>query len=209
MNVPSQSTAADFNLLDTSMTYDYGERRLAGIGRALFFVIAGSGTATLFPAQLLLSGFGPATVSPLQASTASIMGLESKSIRLLSGGPVKVSPVEHAIARFKRFALLQDDWDDRGAVAPDQRAIDAAMRFVVNLQPWHPAPFATVDSEGHPVIELNDATTNYFGSITFLSENEIELYVHRGDRPSTLFEGKLSSAEARKFLRVEMQIALP
>jgi hypothetical protein len=114
-----------------------------------------------------------------------------------------------AIARFKTFARYADDWDDRGAKAPNQEAIDGAMQFLSNLQPWHPAPFATIDREGNAVIELNDASTNYFGSIIFSSATCVELYVRRGDRPSAFFEGDVGSADARHFLSAEMQISLP
>ena len=206
---PISATAIDFDLLDTSTTIARRERQGAlGAPAILFLVLSGLGPTTVYPVQLV-SGIGLSTVSPVPASAGSIMGLDRESLRLLSGGTTKISPGEHAIARFKNFALLQDDWDDRGALAPGQDAIDAAMKFISNLQPWHPTPFATIDREGHAVIELNDPTTNYFGSITFLSATQVELYVHRGDRPSIFFEGDLSSREARKFLRVEMQIALP
>jgi hypothetical protein len=204
---PISATAIDFDLLDTSTTNARRERQGApGVPAILFLVLSGLGPTTVVQ---LASGIGTSTVSSVQASAGSLMGLDRESLRLLSGGTTKISRGEHAIARFKNFALLQDDWDDRGTLSPGRDAIDAAMKFISNLQPWHPTPFATIDREGHPVIELNDPTTNYFGSITFLSATQVELYVHRGDRPSIFFEGDLSSPEARKFLRVEMQIALP
>jgi hypothetical protein len=119
------------------------------------------------------------------------------------------SAIEHAIARFKTFAAYAEDWDDRGAKAPNQEAIDGAMQFLSNLQPWHPAPFATIDRDGNAIIELNDASTNYFSSIVFSSATHVELYAHRGDRPSAFFEGDVDSDDARRFLSVEMQISLP
>jgi hypothetical protein len=165
---------------------------------------------TVKDARLFCTAAKPdTTTNQLISSGAQTASVNLSFLFDLEAPSKQSSATEHAIARFKTFATYGDDWDDRGARAPNQEAIDGAMQFLSNLQPWHPAPFATIDREGNAIIELNDASTNYFSSIVFNSATHVELYAHRGDRPSAFFEGDVRSNDARHFLSVEMQISLP
>ena len=114
--------------------------------------------------------------------------------------------IESSITRLRTFGKYRDDWDSNGAVAPSQRAINAALQFVTLLEPWHPAPFATLSRSGEPVIEFEDASTGSFGSIRFLDDGSVELYAKAANEGSKFLPGELSSAEVKTFLSETMNL---
>jgi hypothetical protein len=112
------------------------------------------------------------------------------------------SAVEHSITRLREFGKYHDDWDGSGAQAPSQDAINTALQFLTSLEPWHPAPFATMSRLGEPVIEFEEASAGLFGSIRFLDKTSVELYAKFADNPSRFFSGDIYSMAAREFLSV-------
>jgi hypothetical protein len=116
--------------------------------------------------------------------------------------------IEHASARLKRFESYESDWDGEGAPVPDMDAIGAAQSFLRRLQPWHPHPLATLDSEGHPVIEVHDDEADLFGTIRFISSSEVEMLSAAPNVEATFLEGELDSPEVAEFLSNQFQITL-
>jgi hypothetical protein len=108
--------------------------------------------------------------------------------------------IEHSVSRLREFGKYMDDWDSNGAVAPKQEAIDVALQFLTSLEPWHPAPFATVSRQGEPVIEFEDSSIGFFGSIRFLSDRSVELYSKINDEPSRFVAGDIRSEAVTHFL---------
>jgi hypothetical protein len=114
--------------------------------------------------------------------------------------------VELSIGRLKAFAKYRSDWDDHGASAPDSAAINAALQYLTLLEPWHAPPLATLSRRGEPVLEFEDRASGLFGSIRFVSDGSVELYVKEKDSPSLFFEGELGSPEVNAFLSIQMKL---
>jgi hypothetical protein len=115
--------------------------------------------------------------------------------------------IDHACARIRSFKSLDSDWDGEGAEAPSPALLDAALRFLRRLQPWHPTPSATLDAYGQPVIEFRDQGTSFFGKVRFVSPTRVELFVSAGNDESYI-EGHLASVDVLRFLSDQMQITL-
>lgn len=114
--------------------------------------------------------------------------------------------IESSITRLRSFGRYEDDWDSNGAVAPGHSAINTALQFVTLLEPWHPEPFATISRSGAPVIEFEEASSGFFGSIRFLDGAYVELYAKTADQPSKFLTGSLTSAEIKSFLSETMNL---
>ena len=114
--------------------------------------------------------------------------------------------VERSIGRLKAFAKYRSDWDDHGASAPDPLAINTALQYLTLLEPWHAAPLATLSRRGEPVLEFEDSASGLFGSIRFVSDRSVELYVKEKDLPSLFLEGDLASPEVNAFLSDQMKL---
>lgn len=115
--------------------------------------------------------------------------------------------IDHACARIKLFGNYKQDWDGEGAAAPKSELLNAALRFLRRLQPWHPTPSATLDAEGQPVIEFRDAETSLFGKVRFVASDRVEIFaVTAGEEDYC--EGDLSSVDVLRFLSDCLQITL-
>jgi hypothetical protein len=114
--------------------------------------------------------------------------------------------VERSIARLKTFAKYRSDWDARGAAVPDSAAINVALQYLTLLEPWHAPPLATLSRRGEPVLEFEDSASGLFGSIRFVSDRSVELYLKEKDAPSRFLEGDLTSPEVNAFLSDQMKL---
>ncbi|MEY9578689.1 hypothetical protein ABIE88_006265 [Bradyrhizobium diazoefficiens] len=113
------------------------------------------------------------------------------------------------MARLKTFADYGDDWDSRGACAPMPRAINAALRYLTFLQPWHPNPLATINREGEAVLEFDD--NDAFSSIHFRDENGliVELYRRPKDSQQSIYkEGVAQDAEVNSFILEKLKLPI-
>jgi hypothetical protein len=152
--------------------------------------------------------FGTATLpvesAALTATGAPILIIEATNDD--SGSYARNDVVERGIARLKTFGDYSDDWDSNGAVAPKQRSINSALQYITTVQPWHPAPFATLSRNGEPIIEFEDSDIGFFGSIRFLENDEVELYSKYGEEPSSYLVGAAPSERVSKFLLETMKL---
>jgi hypothetical protein len=114
--------------------------------------------------------------------------------------------VERSIGRLKAFAKYRSDWDAHGSAAPDSAAINVALQYLTLLEPWHPRPLATLSRSGEPVLEFVDSASGLFGSVRFVSDRSVELYLKEKDSPSLFFEGDLASPEVNAFLSDQMKL---
>ena len=119
------------------------------------------------------------------------------------------APIEHGMARLKRFAKYQADWDSRGASAPMVRAVDAALRYLTFLQSWHPNPLATISRDGEAILEFDDGDA--FSSIRFRDNGGLVVEVYRRPKNSphrqSLFqEGSARDAGINNFIRDELKL---
>src|SRR5262249_18801031 len=123
------------------------------------------------------AGLDPSNLSPTSANPPA--AIEQR--RLQQGRRRLRAQIEDSLARLKEFGAYPNDWDSNGALAPTKDAINAALLYLTLLQPWHPAPLATLSREGEPVLEFDDG--NAFSSIRFRQQDDspnaallIELY---------------------------------
>jgi len=123
-----------------------------------------------------------------------------------SQGFRQTDDVERSIARLKAFTKYHSDWDANGAAAPDFAAIDVALQYLTLLEPWHARPLATLSRRGEPVLEFEDGASGLFGSIRFVGDRSVELYVKEKDTPSLFLEGDLASPEVSAFLSDQMKL---
>jgi hypothetical protein len=117
------------------------------------------------------------------------------------------APIEHGMARLKKFAKYKADWDSRGASAPMTRAVDAALRYLTFLQSWHPNPLATISRDGEAVLEFDD--NDAFSSLRFRDDNGliVEVYRRPKDSPrSTFREGSTRDVDINKLIRDELKL---
>jgi hypothetical protein len=117
------------------------------------------------------------------------------------------APVEHGMARLKRFAKYKADWDSRGAAAPMSLAINAALRYLTFLQSWHPNPLATISRDGEAILEFDD--NDAFSSIRFRDDHGliVELYRRpKGSQQSLYEEGSARDASINEFIRDQLKL---
>jgi hypothetical protein len=117
------------------------------------------------------------------------------------------APIEHGMARLKRFGSYQADWDSRGAVAPMTRAIDAALRYLTFLQAWHPNPLATISRDGEAVLEFDD--NDAFSSIRFRDDDGLMVELYRrpkNSQHSVYQEGPARDAGINDFIRDQLKL---
>jgi hypothetical protein len=115
--------------------------------------------------------------------------------------------IDHACARIRSFENFDTDWDGEGAEAPNPELLNAALRFLRRLQPWHPTPSATLDAYGQPVIEFRDHDASFFGKVRFISQTQVALFASTG-REESYIEGDLASADVLRFLSDQIQVTL-
>ena len=92
------------------------------------------------------------------------------------------SPIESSLDRLKEFGKYGADWDSNGALAPEASAINAALRYLTSLQPWHPSPLATISREGEPILEFDDG--DVFSTICFRRDPNLGIMVELYTKPS-------------------------
>ncbi len=122
------------------------------------------------------------------------------------------SAIESSLDRLKEFGAYENDWDSSGAMAPQREAINAALQYLTNLQPWHPSPLATLTREGEPVLEFDDG--DCFSSMRFRSEPGqgviVELYTRPSkDGPSQYDEGVIGAPNVNRFALEKMKLPTP
>lgn len=147
----------------------------------------------------LLGSAPPADTNPAPTAARPAFGFIEASTDDPDVRPLPA--VERSVARLKQFRSYPANWDDRDAEAPNPKAIDEAISYLSRLEPWHPAPLATMNTDGLPVLEFEDVGTNTFSSITFLGHGNVELYskpLHQ--LQSRFLPTILGSAEADSFL---------
>jgi hypothetical protein len=137
---------------------------------------------------------------------------EEANMTMREGMPMEDAPKDRPVlvklcAGLKSFEKLGDDWDGEGASAPSLILLDAALRFLRRLQPWHPTPSATLDWLGQPVIEFRDPDNSFFGKIKFTSSQQVELF-SASPQQENYIEGAITSIDVLRFLRNHMQITL-
>ena len=111
------------------------------------------------------------------------------------------------MARLKTFGKYKADWDSRGAAAPMSRAIDAALRYLTFLQPWHPDPLATISREGEGVLEFDD--NDAFSSICFREDDDLVVELYRrpkSGQQSIYQEGSARDAAINRFIRDQLKL---
>jgi hypothetical protein len=108
----------------------------------------------------------------------------------------------------KTFEGYDEDWDGEGAAKPKKGAIGGAIALLQKLQPWHPHPLATLDTEGNAVVEFRDDDTKLFGKVRFLSANSVEMFALVGDAEPAFIEGIMDTPVITKFLSDQFQITL-
>lgn len=118
--------------------------------------------------------------------------------------------IEDSLARMKEFSSYSDDWDSNGASAPSEAAINAALFYLTLLQPWHPAPLATLSRDGEAVLEFDE--DNAFSSIRFRGDDQardglqVEVYKRANNGQSDYDEGPVSDDNVNRFLRDIMKL---
>ena len=188
------NTNAEFRTATSSATsrpaWPQSYLRDAGLGLLLLLGTAAGGNA--------------ADVSP----TAKIpLPLERKSEEVRRRLRAEI---EDSLARMKEFGSYPDDWDSNGASAPRAEAIDAALFYFTLLQPWHPAPLATLGRDGDAVLEFDDG--NAFASIKFHGDDapngelQLELYKRAADGRSVYDEGPIAAENVNRFLRDTLKL---
>ncbi|MDH0873648.1 hypothetical protein [Agrobacterium pusense] len=118
--------------------------------------------------------------------------------------------IEKAALRLIAFASYQEDWNGEGASAPESSSLRAAGNFLKRLEPWHPRPIAALTSEGSVVLEFyDDESDAFWGSITFVEDEKVEVYVSSDIIPTGNFiEGSLKNADVLRLLSNGLQITL-
>ena len=118
--------------------------------------------------------------------------------------------ISKAADRLAEFSSYDEDWNGEGASAPLKESIREAGNFLRRLEPWHPRPVASLSSEGFAVIEFyDDENDSFWGSITFLGDENVEIYVSDSIlSESNFFEGGLRDKAALMLLSNGLQITL-
>lgn len=141
-------------------------------------------------AQALL--FEPQTAVPELVSYVGLADHQSKRDAL--------------IARFRLLRRLPDNHDNEGASAANRASVDAAIALVYKMSTSTPCS-ATLNDDGHAVIEFEDRMAGLYAEVTFLPSGRVEIYCRRRGRESVLFEDKLDSDKVRQFLADEVDVA--
>lgn len=139
---------------------------------------------------------------------ASFAGAVKQAVSLDS---ILTNPyIEKAVKRLSSFADYDEDWNGEGAAAPVGESLAAAASFLAKLEPWHPRPIATLSSEGNCVIEFyDDQNSDFWGSITFTSATDVEIYVSSKIlNAGNFYEGPLGSPKSLRLLSNGLQITL-
>ncbi|MGY3238148.1 hypothetical protein ACVWZ4_001195 [Bradyrhizobium sp. USDA 4472] len=189
------STAAPFSIdIDSPSSSPAFARRK----RLAPYAVAGS--------MIFLLGTAPVVSEASQAPSAVRGPIATRNSEVLDERLRYQTPTgfDRGIARLRDFRGYNEDWDGNGAAAPSQTAIDRAISYVAELEPWHPAPLTTLGRDGSAILEFEE--DGMFNSITFLPDDNVELYSKADGEPSQFVSGPPNSADVNAFLTTVMNL---